>query len=200
MDRSLVTMNPTDEETRGPDEHEPLIHTVNNNPDNVTTEHDPKTTIRYCWLLMIFIATSYAFTEAPQLWLYESAICRQYYCAHDPSMIRPDGSIPEIECKLDAIQHDVATIKSRQVQINCLVCTHPAHPFYHLSVTSLTWVALFASFHTAILSRKLGRKLVLQLNMSFYLFSQAWINIFRKASSLEFLFCPLLTSLKSVLC
>ena len=60
--------------------------------------------------------------EAPQTRLYESVVCRDYFNTHDPSVIGSDGKIPEAECKIDAIQGDLAMITSSQRLFN-LMCS-----------------------------------------------------------------------------
>ncbi|KAI5787895.1 major facilitator superfamily domain-containing protein [Pyronema domesticum] len=46
----------------------------------------------------------------PQIRLFESIICENYYKAHDPSVIRPDGSIPEALCKVESVQGELAML------------------------------------------------------------------------------------------
>lgn len=90
---------------------------------------------------MILVAASYAFTEAPLLWLYESMACKEYYRVHDPSVIGPHGAIPEEKCKLDAVQQEVAKVTNQQVLINGIICTTTL-----FSNTTLYRIVDFCSF------------------------------------------------------
>jgi len=41
----------------------------------------------------------------------ELRYCQEYYWQHDPSMIDPNGSIPEKLCKLNGIQQQLAWLQ-----------------------------------------------------------------------------------------
>lgn len=68
--------------------------------------------------VLVIISISGCMTEAPQIRLYESVVCRDYYTTHDPSAIRDDGTIPEASCKIESIQADLAVILSYQKLFN----------------------------------------------------------------------------------
>jgi hypothetical protein len=134
-------------------------------------------TVLYCFVIMILVSTSYAIAEAPLYRLYESVICTKYYREHDPSVIGKDGTVPEAMCKLDSIQQALAIILTKQVQFNFWACQYMS---FHLlyTVHLLTKLALVASFYTALIGRKFGRKLILILNLTFFFCAQVWICLF----------------------
>jgi hypothetical protein len=43
--------------------------------------------------------------------LMELNLCREYYRKVDPSVILPDGNVPEMLCKLPVIQSELAEIR-----------------------------------------------------------------------------------------
>jgi len=49
-----------------------------------------------------------AMTKASQTFLVEQALCRAFYTAQDPSVIGPDGRVPEARCKTESLQSQVA--------------------------------------------------------------------------------------------
>src|SRR5690606_23884856 len=51
----------------------------------------------------------------PKIRLLEAKICRNYYDLNDPSAYDPDGTVPEILCKIPEIQARLAHIKGWQV-------------------------------------------------------------------------------------
>lgn len=62
-------------------------------------------------LLLVAIIDVGAFLgEPPKTRIYETNICLSYYREHDPSVISPDGTIPEKLCKMDEVQQKLAMI------------------------------------------------------------------------------------------
>jgi hypothetical protein len=47
---------------------------------------------------------------APRLRLFEASICHDYYLKHDPSVIGGDGRVPEMLCKGEGVQAEVAML------------------------------------------------------------------------------------------
>ena len=63
-------------------------------------------------LLLYFLVEMYdMITIAPLVALFEQSICRSYYEIHDPSSIRPGGSVAEHLCKIDSIQEELAIVR-----------------------------------------------------------------------------------------
>lgn len=62
-------------------------------------------------LTLIFILDlSNGFSDTPWLRICESIVCRNYYKAVDPNVIRNDGSIEEKHCKINPIQEELAFV------------------------------------------------------------------------------------------
>ncbi len=61
-----------------------------------------------CAAIILVLNVAFYSKGAPTLRLVELAICREYYKIHDPSVIGPDGFIPERLCKVSAIQKELA--------------------------------------------------------------------------------------------
>ncbi len=57
--------------------------------------------LAYCELILV----------APLIKLFEQSLCISYYEIHDPGVISPGGSVPELMCKIQAIQAPLATIR-----------------------------------------------------------------------------------------
>jgi len=68
-------------------------------------------TVYLCALLIFVVDFPEFMRVAPRLRLYELTICREYYRGADPSVIGPDGHVPEGLCKLDAIQSSLANLR-----------------------------------------------------------------------------------------
>jgi hypothetical protein len=109
---------------RDDQDDQPLLPSANSTPLDTTWKRVP-TTVLYCFAIMVLIATSYAFAEAPLYRLYESVICKRYYRKHNPSVIGHDGTIPEAMCKIDLIQQELAMVLTKQVQLNFWACQFP---------------------------------------------------------------------------
>lgn len=75
---------------------------------------------RYIWYILILVLTQIAssIAGAPYLRLLESVVCKNYYDKNDPSVIRQDGTIPEIYCKKTGVQEAVALIQTFQQLFN----------------------------------------------------------------------------------
>lgn len=61
------------------------------------------------------------FGEASRLRLLEAAICQRYHVKENPSLIQPDGDVPEMYCKLDPIQVELALIRSWSTAFDCCI-------------------------------------------------------------------------------
>jgi hypothetical protein len=61
-------------------------------------------------LVMGVTAFASSILRSVRLFLIEQALCRAYFEAVDPKMIRPDGSVEERRCKSNEIQANVALV------------------------------------------------------------------------------------------
>lgn len=81
-------------------------------------------------LLLIAIVDVGAFlAEPPRTRIFEANICLSYYRQHDPSVIGTDGTIPEKDCKIDAVQQKMAMIFGWQDTFDALPGILLAVPF-----------------------------------------------------------------------
>ncbi|KAI1421270.1 major facilitator superfamily domain-containing protein [Xylaria sp. FL1777] len=70
---------------------------------------------------------------APRVRLFESVSCTRYYLEHDPSVIRPDGSVPEALCKVNPVQDEVASILGWQLFFDSIPAILLPLPFGYLA-------------------------------------------------------------------
>lgn len=64
----------------------------------------PRRAIRPLLLLVALVNLAWSLYQLPVSRVLESRLCREHYAAHDPSALRPDGSVPEELCKVDEVQ------------------------------------------------------------------------------------------------
>lgn len=84
--------------------------------DEHTTTKVPFTIRAYFPALLLFMSELFELLlVVPKIRLLEAKICRNYYDSNDPSVYNPDGSIPELMCKIPEIQARLAHIKGWQV-------------------------------------------------------------------------------------
>lgn len=60
--------------------------------------------------LLLAVQLSWSLYQLPVNRVIERRLCREYYSTHDPTVIRPDGSVEEELCKLDEIQQHLAWV------------------------------------------------------------------------------------------
>lgn len=116
--------------------------------------------------LVLSIAIISDFSEsmftAPRIRLYESVICAEFYSQADPSLVGPDGSVPERLCKVVPVQEELATILGWQSFIDSIPAILLPIPFGYLA-------------------DKYGRKWIMTLGLVGFTLAYAWI---------EFVVCP----------
>ncbi|KAF1939108.1 hypothetical protein EJ02DRAFT_446404 [Clathrospora elynae] len=62
-------------------------------------------------LLLVLVHLSVVLYTLPLNRVIELRLCQEHYSLHDPSVIQPDGSIPEKLCKIDDIQRRLAWLQ-----------------------------------------------------------------------------------------
>ncbi len=71
----------------------------------------PRRAIRPLLLLVALVNLAWSLYQLPVSRVVESRLCREHYAAHDPSALRPDGSVPEELCKIDDVQQRLGRIQ-----------------------------------------------------------------------------------------
>jgi hypothetical protein len=61
-----------------------------------------------CAAIIVALNLAFYAMSAPVVRIFELAVCREYYFAHDPSMVDSHGFVEEKFCKVDEIQRKVA--------------------------------------------------------------------------------------------
>lgn len=93
----------------------------------------------YVVLLLLGIAVISDIGEdlftAPRIRLFESIACTDYYSRHDPSVLGPDGSVPERFCKIDPIQSTVASVLGWQLFFDSIPAILLPIPYGYLADT-----------------------------------------------------------------
>lgn len=108
------------------DELSPLLHPAAMETD--AARHLVRrqyTTIFLCALAVVFIDMGCFLTSAPQLRLFESIVCRDYYKGRGSGPVDPHGDIPEHLCKINAVQDEVAFLDGYQMLFDNIPGAHP---------------------------------------------------------------------------
>lgn len=74
-------------------------------------QRPPKSAIAALLSLLLLVNLSASLYQLPLNRVVERRLCREYYSQHDPSAIRPDGSIDEELCKIDSVQASLGRIQ-----------------------------------------------------------------------------------------
>ncbi|KAL2148129.1 hypothetical protein VTH82DRAFT_1805, partial [Thermothelomyces myriococcoides] len=67
--------------------------------------------VRPLLLLVALVNLAWSLYQLPVSRVLESRLCREHYAAHDPSVLRPDGSVPEKLCKIDPVQKPLGRVQ-----------------------------------------------------------------------------------------
>ncbi|RPA79072.1 MFS general substrate transporter [Ascobolus immersus RN42] len=126
-------------------------------PSHVAPEIKTSSTIRaYFPAVLLFMSELFELLlVVPKIRLLEAKICRNYYDLNDPSVYNPDGTIPELLCKIPEIQARLAHIKGWQVFWEGLP----------VMLLAIPW---------GILADRVGRRKVLALNFFGCIVSVFW--------------------------
>jgi MFS family permease len=113
-------------------------------------------------LLLVVIDIGAYLGEPPKTRVYESNICLSYYREHDTSVIGADGTIPEMQCKIDAVQQKLAMIFGWQETFDAIPPILLAVPF-------------------GTLADRIGRKWIFTISLMGLQLNYAWILLICKA-------------------
>ncbi|KAL2194034.1 hypothetical protein P885DRAFT_71611 [Corynascus similis CBS 632.67] len=115
----------------------------------------PRRAIRPLLLLVALVNLAWSLYQLPVSRVLESRLCREHYAVHDPSILQPDGSIPEKLCKIDPVQQPLGRIQG---------------------MTEAAWVAgdFFMTIPLVCLADYLGHRFVLWLNLAPRVLLLAW--------------------------
>ncbi|KAL2186148.1 hypothetical protein L209DRAFT_640986, partial [Thermothelomyces heterothallicus CBS 203.75] len=93
--------------------------------------------------------------QLPLSRVLESRLCREHYATRDPSVLRPDGSVPEQLCKIDPVQQPLGRVQG---------------------MTEAAWVAgdFLMTIPLVCLADHLGHRFVLWLNLVPRVLLLAW--------------------------
>jgi hypothetical protein len=72
-------------------------------------------------LLLILVQLSSVLYTLPLNRVIELRLCQEHYGANDPSVIQPDGSIPEMLCKVKDVQRGLAWLQGSMETVS-VVC------------------------------------------------------------------------------
>ncbi|KAI0391243.1 major facilitator superfamily domain-containing protein [Xylariaceae sp. FL0594] len=136
---------------RSPDGHpetEPLLTSHGSRDDALkssapSTIPSHKTRCTWPWIYVVLACIAVAITAeigeylytAPRVRLFESVSCTRYYLEHDPSVVGPDGSVPESLCKINPVQNEVASVLGWQLFFDSIPAIILPLPFGYLADT-----------------------------------------------------------------
>ncbi|AEO60056.1 hypothetical protein MYCTH_2308878 [Thermothelomyces thermophilus ATCC 42464] len=111
--------------------------------------------VRPLLLLVALVNLAWSLYQLPLSRVLESRLCREHYAARDPSVLRPDGSVPEQLCKIDPVQQPLGRIQG---------------------MTEAAWVAgdFLMTIPLVCLADHLGHRFVLWLNLVPRVLLLAW--------------------------
>lgn len=72
-------------------------------------------------LLLILVHLSTVLYTLPLNRVIELRLCQEHYSRHDPTAVRPDGSVPEALCKIDDVQRRLAWLQGI-METTAVVC------------------------------------------------------------------------------
>lgn len=72
-------------------------------------------------LLLILIHLSTVLYTLPLNRVIELRLCQEHYSVNDPSVIHPDGSVPEALCKINDVQQQLAWLQGI-METTAVVC------------------------------------------------------------------------------
>jgi hypothetical protein len=81
-------------------------------------KHKPLIVVSLCTLCILILDFGVYIQLAPITRIFESIICKNYYDEHPEFGM--SGQIPEAECKIAAIQSELAMLKGWQALFECL--------------------------------------------------------------------------------
>ncbi|KAJ6017225.1 hypothetical protein N7451_000604 [Penicillium sp. IBT 35674x] len=79
--------------------------------------------------MILAVDIGFSFIEGPQVRIFESIACRQFFSATDPSQIGANGQVPEAMCKGAEVQAELAAVKGYNMFFDGLLCALLAIPY-----------------------------------------------------------------------
>lgn len=73
-----------------------------------------------CAVLIVILDGSSFMTEAAKLRMLEVGLCREYYAANNPELVRDGGGIPEYLCKQRQIQSSLAKMRGLLAMLDAI--------------------------------------------------------------------------------
>ncbi|KAF2175188.1 major facilitator superfamily transporter [Zopfia rhizophila CBS 207.26] len=137
------------------------------NPPPSDPQHNkqPRVSSR-CGVLLIFlllsiISLAMRLLNLPLNRVIELRYCKEYYQQHEPSVVGPDGNVPEELCKIDGVQKKLAWLEG-VIETSLVVCD------------------LVVTIPFGSISDRLGRKIILVLNTLAITVLFAWLLLVGK--------------------
>ncbi|KAM0334564.1 hypothetical protein ACHAPQ_005102 [Fusarium lateritium] len=105
------------------------------------------------WIYVVILCIALAIVSdigdslyaAPRVRLFESVACTRYYLRHDPSLVDPDGSVPERLCKIDLVQDKVASVVGWQYFFDAIPAILLPIPYgYVADLYGRKWILVLA--------------------------------------------------------
>lgn len=112
-------------------------------------------TVYVCAVLIITLDVPSFMSEGPELRMLELAVCRDFYAAHDLSVIDDNGNVAEQRCKIPEIQSALAKLRGIMAMMEAIPGLLLAVPY-------------------RMLADKWGRTLVLGLALSGFVLKDGW--------------------------
>lgn len=72
--------------------------------------------------MILAVDIGFSFIEGPQVRIFESIACRQFFSVTDPSQIGANGQVPEAMCKGAEVQAELAAVKGYNMFFDGLLC------------------------------------------------------------------------------
>jgi hypothetical protein len=97
-------------------------------PSDPQQHRHPRRYSRYgvllIFLLLSMISLAIRLLNLPLNRVIELRYCKEYYREHNPSVVSPDGSVPEELCKIDDVQKKLAWLEG-VIETSLVVCGEP---------------------------------------------------------------------------
>ncbi|KAH0603176.1 uncharacterized protein H6S33_008180 [Morchella sextelata] len=109
-----------------------------------------------CFVIIVTVDMAGYLSSAPQVRLFESIVCLDYYRENDPGLIGGDGGVPEELCKVDSVQREIAMLNGMQTLFSNIPGVVLAIPF-------------------GVMADRYGRRPMLMLTLLGLSLSSAWV-------------------------
>lgn len=138
-----------------------------------------------CFVIIVTVDMAAYLTSAPQVRLFESIVCLDYYRANDPGIIGRDGSVPEEYCKIDSVQSEIAMLNGLQTLFSNIPGMPNSRKKYILHMlTGTIIVGVILAIPFGVLADRFGRRFILVLTILGLTLSSAWVLFVCTATAL----------------